>query len=213
MSKYNPFRDYKYFYCDICNKRLHQTPASFSRHRKFHDPAYRIKMAPVWARVGEINRQKLTGKGKPYGSMVKRYGNIKAKNIKKKISRTLKRKIDEGLIKKSYLTIGNGRGLSTLEKIFYNTFLNELWVFNYAIGIKPHISGYPNTYKIDFFNPALNKGIEVDGKIHKLKSRQESDKKKMLFLKSRGYNIRRINEEQISLLKSNGKFEEWLSSY
>lgn len=210
----NPVNIFKHFICPYCHKRVYMSITSFGKHKKLHDPKYRKLMQPVWNRVGVNNSKKLTGRttGKKGIPMTKLYGVKKANRVKRQISKTLKKRINTGEIKKSFLLIGNGKGMSRLETFCYDNFLDSTWIFNYGIGIKPRIGGYPNAYKIDFYNTKLNIGLEVDGKMHLVKKQQELDAKKTKFLNSRGYRILRITELELTLLKNKTEFNDWITS-
>lgn len=137
------------------------------------------------------------------------YGKKKASRIKNQIKKTLQYKIKEGVVKKSYLTIGNGRGMNKLETYFYNKFLNSSWKYNYAIGIKPQIKRYPRNYKVDFYNEKLNICVEIDGKIHNTEKQKILDRKKTDMLRSRGFYVIRLSESDI-LKMTKKEFLKWL---
>lgn len=204
------------YYCIICKKEVFMNAGNFGKHKKLHNPEYRKIMQKTWDKVGRINSIKLTGRLSPRRNvtMLEQYGLEKTNTIKASIKNTLQKGIKDGRVKKSFLTIGNGRGMSTLEKYVYFKYLDGDWKFNYAIGIKPSVVGYPRNYKIDFYNEKLKIGIEIDGKIHQYIERKLADTKKIDFLNNRGYKIIRITEHDIHINNWNKEdFKKWLSSF
>ena len=136
------------------------------------------------------------------------------KSIKEKIGKTVSRGIKEGRIPNSFLKVGNGKGMSKLEKYFYNTFLDKSWYYNYAIGSGK--GGYKKygfvNYKIDFYNEKLQVGIEVDGKgIHDSVKQKKLDVKKNKLLVKLGYKILRLDEKTLKSFNTKEDFEKWMN--
>lgn len=132
-------------------------------------------------------------------------------SVRKKISNTVKNNIKTGVIKAPFLLVGNGRGMSVLEKIFFDTYLNSSWIYNYVVRIgdlklKNH-NGY--NYKIDFYNKNTNIGIEIDGKIHKAVERKNIDSKKSLILLKKNIKLLRFDYNDIK----NEKFVRGVINY
>lgn len=94
---------------------------------------------------------------------------------------------------------GNGAGPTDYEEALQQR-LGTPWVCNYAVGLKGAGSGYPKNYKLDIANPVDKIGIELDGKSHRSKARQQQDKKKDAMLRSLGWDIVRMtNEESVQM--------------
>lgn len=73
------------------------------------------------------------------------------------------------------------------------------WPKEVAIGTGKgsRAKGLSTHYKIDIGHPLLKIGIEVDGGSHGMRSRQDEDRKKELFLKSVGWTVLRFSNEDV----------------
>jgi hypothetical protein len=93
---------------------------------------------------------------------------------------------------------GNGRGPTKAEKS-----LAEVGQFKMGHIVKTghcrNGSGYPISYKLDLAWPSLKITVEVDGPSHQSLRVQEADRRKESFLRSKGWKVFRVsNEEALS---------------
>ena len=82
----------------------------------------------------------------------------------------------------------------------------EGWEAEYVLTTKKSMKeGYPHHYKLDLANARLKVAIELDGKSHCAKKRQEQDQKKDCLVRSLGWKVLRLkNEEALSLCTTYG---------
>lgn len=116
------------------------------------------------------------------------------KGAREKVATTLKR-----VGHKPKTRGGNGTGLTEAERLLAE-----------ATGLKPatvptHLgkgSGFPTCYKLDLADPDHKIGVEVDGNSHRARSRQIQDRKKENFLRSLGWVVLRISNEEVNKILS-----------
>jgi UvrD/REP helicase N-terminal domain/Protein of unknown function (DUF559)/UvrD-like helicase C-terminal domain/AAA domain len=115
---------------------------------------------------------------------------------------------------------GNGNGLSRAERILLER-LGKNWIANYIVrtgvkrrnyvsgtptgrvGARPGTTfslGLPTHFKIDLANPDRMIAVEVDGKSHQWAERREQDARKDAWLRSRGWTVVRITNEEVRSL-------------
>jgi hypothetical protein len=93
---------------------------------------------------------------------------------------------------------GNGTGPTKTELLLSQT-LAAKWNFIVHTS-KKRDSGYPNHYKIDVAIPEHKIAFEIDGFSHSALSRQKQDKKKTKFLRSLGWTVHRLTNQQVLTL-------------
>lgn len=93
-----------------------------------------------------------------------------------------------------HLNGGNGAGPTRSQKMLAEALG---WPMEVAVATGRRRPGYPTAYKLDISNPHLLIGVECDGQTHKMKSRQEQDRKKTALLESRGWPILRFWNHEI----------------
>jgi hypothetical protein len=57
--------------------------------------------------------------------------------------------------------------------------------------------GYPRNYKVDIGHPETKLAIEVDGRSHQMRERQEQDRKKESILSGLGWTVLRFKNEEV----------------
>jgi hypothetical protein len=90
---------------------------------------------------------------------------------------------------------GNGKG-PTIQEFLLASLLG--WDLSVIVPTRSRHQGYPTHYKIDVGNKALKIAIEIDGHCHNAISRKAQDKKKQEFLESRGWQVLRFSNQEVS---------------
>ena len=95
---------------------------------------------------------------------------------------------------------GNGTGLTKTQNMVVQA-LGYPWLTEVIIcTLKSSKQGYPHHYKLDIANKELMIAIELDGRSHGALKRQMQDQKKDALLRSLGWKVLRLkNEEAMSL--------------
>jgi very-short-patch-repair endonuclease len=106
---------------------------------------------------------------------------------------------------------GNGTGMTKAEKMV-SLVLGPHWVWNFPVALGKRQQGYPTNYKLDFANPTMKVGLEVDGNSHHMKSRKEQDEKKTLRIALLGWKVFRISNQQALSLCTTSKLKEHLTT-
>jgi len=104
---------------------------------------------------------------------------------------------EQGKLRKAeFLAIRGGNGMGpTACELTLRPLLPESFQWNYPVPLGRRQEGYPTNYKLDYADPNLKIGIEVDGASHK--SRASLDKKKEDKLKELGWSVLRISNSTI----------------
>jgi len=119
-------------------------------------------------------------------------------------------KMRETLLKighKPKLRGGNGRGMTYAQQnVLHALGQDSGWVAEFVLTTKKSTKeGYPHHYKLDLANAHLMVAIELDGMSHFALKRKEQDRKKDALLRSLGWKVLRLkNEEALSLCTTYG---------
>jgi len=92
------------------------------------------------------------------------------------------------------LTGGNGTPIPKPQRILADTLG---WLTEVVVPTGKRRPGIPPCYKLDIANSILKVGIEVDGKSHLCSRRKLEDQKKTKILKSLGWTILRVTNEEV----------------
>lgn len=113
--------------------------------------------------------------------------------VVEKIIRTAK----EGGYDYSHLNGGNGAE-SKYERMLKDA-LPEEWQMQYVYVTTPEDrqDGSPNHYKIDLALERVKLAVEVDGRSHELKDRQNQDAKKTRILNRAGWEVLRVKNSEV----------------
>lgn len=106
---------------------------------------------------------------------------------------------------------GNGTGMTSCEKLVREQ-LGKEWVWNFPVPLGKRQRGYPTNYKLDFANPKLMIGLEVDGNSHAAITRQAQDRKKETKLAELGWKVFRISNVEVAHLSLTSKLKEHLTT-
>jgi len=91
---------------------------------------------------------------------------------------------------------GNGTGLTKTQSMVVQA-LGSPWLTEVVIcTMKSSKQGYPHHYKVDVANRELMIAIELDGPSHGSLKRQSQDQKKDSLLRSLGWKVLRLKNEQ-----------------
>lgn len=100
---------------------------------------------------------------------------------------------------------GNGTGMTPAEKLLAPYLESRGFQWNLPIGLGSRQPGYPTNYKLDFGCRSTKTGLEVDGQSHRLRSRQDQDRKKEDKLRELGWSVFRVTNETVLTLFSTSK--------
>ena len=81
------------------------------------------------------------------------------------------------------------RAEAAFQKLFDTSFKDTNMAYERQAIIKPYIA--------DFSIPLLNLIVEIDGEYHDAKDQTEKDEKRTEYLKSKGYSVLRIRNEDV----------------
>src|SRR5574341_958378 len=97
---------------------------------------------------------------------------------------------------------GNGKGATPQELALFAK-LEGGWELGYVVKtLRRPAQGYPHHYKLDLAHPLKMLCIELDGGSHGSKDRQVQDRKKDALLRSLGWKVLRLSNEQARSLFS-----------
>lgn len=102
---------------------------------------------------------------------------------------------------------GNGTGMTPAEALLAPYLESQGFQWNLSIGLGKGCrqAGYPPGYKVDFGCRARKLALEVDGQSHRLRVRQEQDRKKEARLQELGWSVFRVVNEEVLTLFSTSK--------
>jgi very-short-patch-repair endonuclease len=134
-----------------------------------------------------FNRRQFCGK-----SCAKKQKNpMHSESSRLKMQKTLKKIGHKPLIR-----AGNGTGLTKTQSMVAQA-LGHHWHTEVVIcTLKSSKQGYPHHYKVDVANKELMIAIELDGRSHGATRRQMQDQKKDALLRSLGWKVLRLKNEQ-----------------
>lgn len=100
---------------------------------------------------------------------------------------------------------GNGTGMTPAEALLAPYLESQGFQWNLSIALGGRKPGFPTCYKVDFGCRARKLALEVDGQSHRLRARQEQDRKKEARLKELGWSVFRVANEAVLTLFSTSK--------
>jgi hypothetical protein len=118
-------------------------------------------------------------------------------------SAATRQKLSDTLIKMGHKPLiqgGNGRGLTVPQQALLE-FLGAGWTAEHVVGTgQTKGRGLGTAYKADLANPTTKTIIEVDGLSHNLLRVRALDHKRDTLLRSLGWRVFRVKNEQVQLL-------------